>query len=109
MTPVRAIRVSDLDETSRPGEFMWLSQSGHPEAGWVMLNFMCPCGCGREGGVTIDTPFTSKQGETPRWWWDGNEERPTLKPSIDWRLPDGQGGTVSHWHGYLTEGIFAPC
>ncbi len=33
------------------------------------------------------------------WGWDGNEEKPTLKPSID-----------NHtWHGYLTVGELKSC
>jgi len=36
-----------------------------------------------------------------RWWgWDGNEDKPTLTPSI---LDPG------HWHGYLTAGFFRSC
>ena len=34
------------------------------------------------------------------WGWDGNEDAPTLKPSI---LAHGQ------WHGYLTAGKLQSC
>ena len=39
----------------------------------------------------------------PSWLWDGNEERPTLGPSID--CIDGNTGE-SLWHGYLENGHF---
>lgn len=36
-----------------------------------------------------------------RWWgWDGNEDQPTITPSI---LSPGE------WHGYLTAGEFRSC
>lgn len=34
------------------------------------------------------------------WYWDGNEAKPTLTPSIDW---------PGHWHGYLTKGELKSC
>jgi hypothetical protein len=34
------------------------------------------------------------------WGWDGNVERPTLTPSINW---------VDHWHGYLCAGELVSC
>jgi hypothetical protein len=49
--------------------------------------FICPCGCGGLGGVSIG-------GDG--WKWDGNEEQPTLSPSILLK-PCG-------WHGYLVKG-----
>jgi hypothetical protein len=36
----------------------------------------------------------------PCWKWDGNEEKPTLTPSIH---------TIDHWHGHLTAGRLVSC
>jgi hypothetical protein len=38
-------------------------------------------------------------GSEPRWRWDGNRERPTLDPSINY---------VGRWHGWLRDGKFTP-
>jgi hypothetical protein len=34
------------------------------------------------------------------WTWDGNEEAPTLSPSVDCRVEDGGCG----WHGWIRAG-----
>lgn len=34
------------------------------------------------------------------WGWDGNEDKPTLTPSIHW---------LDHWHGHLTAGRLVSC
>lgn len=34
------------------------------------------------------------------WGWDGNEDQPTLQPSIHY---------VGHWHGYLRAGRLESC
>lgn len=61
------------------------------------LMFVCPCGCGSVGAVTVQVGYGSKV-----WDWNGNEVRPTLTPSILKTSPCG-------WHGYLTDGVFVPC
>ena len=61
------------------------------------LNFTCPCGC----GVASMIPVTTVPGGHG-WKWDGNEEKPTLSPSI-------QKLTPCRWHGYLRAGIFEKC
>jgi len=39
---------------------------------------------------------TDKGRNEPRiWFWDGNQEQPTITPSIH---------LVGHWHGHLTAG-----
>ena len=48
------------------------------------------------------TPFWHRfnignQDVRPCWNWDGNEQSPTLTPSIHW---------PGEWHGYLTNGQF---
>lgn len=53
---------------------------------------------------TIRLPLSTDPDEDPRrgldgtyWHWDGDSDRPTIKPSI------GVGGG-SRWHGWLTRG-----
>lgn len=57
------------------------------------LTFVCPCGCGCVGAVTV------RAGYGKAWQWNGDEVRPTLTPSILKTSP-------CRWHGYLTDGIF---
>ncbi len=56
-------------------------------------NFWCPCGC-RE--------LLSVSFAPGRWTWDGNREKPTVRPSI---LHVGGCG----YHGWLTNGVFERC
>lgn len=58
--------------------------------------FTCPCGCGRDGWLPF-RPETS-----PSWEWDGNREKPTLKPSV---LQVGG----CRWHGWLRAGVWEEC
>jgi hypothetical protein len=55
--------------------------------------FDCP-GCGSDNYVPVDA------GERG-WQWDGNEQAPTLTPSL--------GQRCCTWHGYLRAGKFEPC
>ena len=34
------------------------------------------------------------------WTWNGNEDKPSLTPSLHW---------PGHWHGYLTDGVLKSC
>ena len=55
-----------------------------------------------QGRAVLDPIHVSRMPiQNPRvWTWDGNEENPTLSPSIDW---------PGHWHGYLTNGQLKSC
>lgn len=59
----------------------------------IIMNYVCPCGCGRVRALTART------GEKipNHWQWNGNKEIPTLQPSIACT----QG---CKWHGFLTNG-----
>lgn len=48
-------------------------------------------------GVTMFKGYGTPNHE---WTWDGNIEKPTLKPSIH---------RVGHWHGWLRSGRFVSC
>ena len=55
-----------------------------------------------EGRAVLDPIRISRSpSSNPRvWTWNGNEDKPSLSPSIDWR---------GHWHGYLTNGELKSC
>lgn len=76
-----------------PGSYKFYSIGELESAG---LHFVCPCGCGAILGVAFKNP---PEFYGPVWEWDGNKEKPTVKPSIR-----HMGGCK--WHGYLTDGIF---
>lgn len=88
--PMRA--VTDLDG-GRVGDFQIWSPNGNNKG---ELYFICPNG--RQCGVAIRHGEFADTG-IKRWGWDGNSEAPTLKPSINCRLPSGCG-----WHGHVTQG-----
>lgn len=46
------------------------------------------------------TMFTGHGRPNKEWTWDGNVEKPTLKPSIH---------RTGHWHGHLQNGFFKSC
>ena len=64
----------------------------YPEGDVGGVAFDCP-GCGSDCWVPVNVPHG--------WQWDGNEQAPTLTPSL------GQG--CCSWHGYLKAGRFISC
>lgn len=56
--------------------------------------FKCPGACKSITRIAI-RPVVN--GSPQSWEWDGNEQAPTLKPSIN---------HVGCWHGWLTAGEF---
>lgn len=87
--------VDDIDAPDAgAGAFEFFSAGDVPHAG---LMFNCPCGCGRQGDLGF-RPVCSN----PAWDWNGNFDRPTLKPSVRILNPDG----TEHWHGWLTAGTW---
>lgn len=69
------------------GAFEFSSDKNH-------IIFKCPC-CGDVRSVPINTG-SKREGA---WLWDGNEEKPTLHPSIRF-LSDCK------WHGWLKKGVW---
>lgn len=95
------------DDGVPAGHWHFYSSSGvGPRAG---ILFGCPCGCGEMMSVAIK-PSPIVGSKRPVWQWDGNEELPTLSPSINILQLDQAGNrTGEHWHGYLTAGVFKSC
>lgn len=96
MSDVSAKHVKGFDEAKNPGEFWW---SGDPVG---RLTFVCPCGCGSIGSVAVAPNPLDRGGNHPVWQWNGDLDKPTITPSIQFL-------SGCKWHGYLTEGVFRTC
>lgn len=76
----------------------WITEGDDRVGGF---NFTCPCGCGKIGSVRFVTAR-----KPSAWTWNGSRNTPTVSPSIDLQADDGNGGLVSHWHGWLVDGMW---
>lgn len=122
---MKAVRRLDLDENPvlmangesllLPGEFCWWQ--GLPNNGGLnpkdtehpILWYVPPEGTVYpvHAPVTIHKNEQSKSGTSGTyWWWNGDLDKPTLKPSIGIYAHDGKRYS---WHGFLTDGVFAAC
>lgn len=95
-----AVRIPDGIELhgQPPGSFKF-AHDGDTKEG---LLHTCPCGCGQLRFV----PFRLPGVERPSWVWDGNEDKPTLEPSLNMLQQDPETGATigEHWHGFLRAG-----
>jgi len=77
----------------KPGDFCWGDLNEH---GVRYLYIVLP-GYNRPDAIRTKRDVS----DGPRCWvWDGNEDKPTLSPSLHW---------VGHWHGYLKNGRLESC
>lgn len=77
------------------GSFTFLNDTSGQIAA---IDYICPCGCGAHGCLPIKQDVTSGA-----WWrWNGDQEKPTLEPSILRKAG-------CRWHGYLRAGIWEEC
>ena len=99
---VKAVFVGNDEERDyKAGEWNFYS-SGDIEHYGIL--FGCPCGC----GSLLSIPF--KSTTRPNWEWDGNEDKPTVTPSILNYQMNKEGKIIGeHWHGFLTAGVFKSC
>jgi hypothetical protein len=87
-------RVANYEEANAtPGAFWW---TGEPPK---HLSFVCPCGCGNIGGVAVGVDPLDRNGNHPVWEWNGDLDKPTVMPSIEFL-------TGCRWHGFLNAGVF---
>lgn len=59
----------------------------------------------RNASSPVPKPWRADKKPWPTWTWDGNEERPTFKPSIK----HGDPTDDYYWHGYATAGVLEGC
>ena len=94
-TPVPAQAVASVDavfQVNRPGVFFIYENGGHIYA-------ECPCGCGSHMRLPIHAEDVPAPSLHPNWWWNGDRDKPTLRPSIR----DMAG---CRYHGHLTDGVW---
>jgi hypothetical protein len=92
------VRAIDDTVPDTLGDFAWALTSYDDGERRIWLRLPCGHACA--------LPINNKRG----WAWDGNEDAPTLTPSIMCLTPtllkaDGKCG----WHGYMTAGELRPC
>jgi hypothetical protein len=90
-------KVADYDAMELPGDFYFEPVGGL--GGDTCIHLFLPDRCFICLPIARD-PSKAEKGELPVWGWDGNEEKPTLTPSID---------TKDHWHGWLRAGRLVSC
>lgn len=76
------------------GEFCWVRSGDGQVTG---IDIILPGGSRGFGRRVIHMVTRTKPSQHPFWYWDGNEEKPTLEPSLDWAGP-------GPWHGSLING-----
>lgn len=77
----------------QPGDFSW--GPDYPEG----YRYLYVCLPGDTSMSAIKVQRGSPGGQRV-WGWDGNEEKPTVEPSIHW---------LEHWHGWLRAGRLESC
>lgn len=83
-------RIADGAWPKDPGEFTWIGK-GQMRALW----FRCPQADGTGVGELARIPVAGPRA----WQFDGNDDRPTLTPSV--RI---DAGGADLWHGFVTAG-----
>ncbi len=93
--PAKLVESVSTDPT--PGAYGFYT--GFSDSKILGMVFRCPCGCGSIGSLDFrnDNP-----DQHPSWTWDGNQEMPTLTPSV-------LKNSDCRWHGYLTAGVWESC
>lgn len=95
--PITMKRVDGFEALSHgpAGLFYWDTKG---DRRYICLNVPTKAKHREDGVAFIRIPVTGAQ--QPVWQWDGNEDAPTLTPSL------GVGG---HWHGFCTAGKLVEC
>lgn len=90
--PIAMRRVADEHAIAELGDFAWKVVDG---VRYVVFAEPCDQKAWGEPWILCCLPVTSPKVAN-RWEWDGNEEKPTLTPSVH---------TFGHWHGWVREGM----
>ncbi len=82
-----SVQCNKVDVISKPGDFKFSEERDY-------LYIWIP-------GTTGPDAIPISNLKHPRnWLWDGNEDSPSLSPSLH---------CVGEWHGYLTSGYLQSC
>lgn len=76
----------------KPGDFSW-------DTAFEGKRYLYVCLPGDTSMSAIQVQHGSPGGNRV-WGWDGNEDQPTITPSIHW---------LEHWHGFLRAGRLESC
>jgi len=93
--PIAMRRVEDYAAIERAGDFYWdRDPDGSPT--FVVAHPSPRRDEFGDGYTVINLPIRHGKNEPGKHWgWDGNEDTPTLAPSIH---------THGHWHGFVRAG-----
>lgn len=91
MKAVRTPGLSKFPDVYEQGQFDIVTEPSGQKRFW----FVCPGPCKSISAIAI-RPVQDESSQS--WGWDGNEESPTLDPSIH---------HIGCWHGWLKNGEFA--
>lgn len=84
------------EDKPKPGDFQI-----HP--GGEMIHMVLP------GGSLCSIPIKKGRKEEHAWHWDGNDDKPTLSPSVDHYSHDSKGNKHTIWHGHIVKGRMVSC
>lgn len=87
-------RVADKDDLDNVGEFAWGDEGGVRH---IMIALPRPRPTAPDDYIMNYLPVALGPN-TPgkHWGWDGNEDAPTLTPSVH---------CIGHWHGWVRGGM----
>ena len=85
-----SIECRKVEEIERVGDFGFDEQRKH-------IYIWLP---GTSGPTALQIRREGDNGVARIWGWDGNEDKPTLTPSIHW---------VGTWHGFMRAGKLVSC
>lgn len=99
--PIAMARKDSIDDFTRAGHFCWRFDTQGRRSLWVAIPRREFPERGRvwsehQKWVLSEWTIDHKNHCDAQWSWDGNEKRPTLKPSLH---------AVGTWHGYVRGGM----
>lgn len=95
-TPFKLLEGDTLPLDAEPGSAIFLKDI---HGSTTLMQFACPCGCGKAGTIKVRKPGSPDLG-SPQWTMSGHPTSPTLRPSVH------NTGFPCRWHGWLTNGIW---